>query len=352
MHRPLNLLTGSGRATLALAAGCMAFTAVASEPVEITAPTDKTTSSLTPLGAKQEWNNEFKTTVFGRSESRGSASVDMPQSFGPRTGPVIDSKTRTKLLQEWDKKKNWLLNGRSTPELGQDKEADPFEELSGKHQTLLEKHILGVDAEGKETKDKESRRQKKNDADEDPSASSDQTAEERSLSGAPSQNGSDKDKGKDNSRAYFSDPFNRATPDKKDKDSSLFGNKDKKDDAEETAAAAQARSAARMGQIFALPSSGPGSSAPSALSGVAGPLSQRSTHLDDLHSILGRDPGAASSVAGILGGFASSRPFVAAPAPASTFALPAPVAPFVPQRRSEPIMKPQPSVLERPVRDF
>src|SRR5262249_48626459 len=134
MHRPLNFRNGTGRAILALAAGFMAFAATASEQADFSAPTGKTASSLAPV-RPQDLETDFQ-RLFGPSESKRSSSVTIPPSFSPQTGPLIDSKTRAKLLQEWDRKKNWLLNGSNKQsELGRDKEEDPFEEVVGKNRT-------------------------------------------------------------------------------------------------------------------------------------------------------------------------------------------------------------------------
>lgn len=366
MHWPLNSLTGTRRAPLALAVACMAFTLTASEKVEITAPTGKPSASLTPI-RPQDLENNFK--IFGRSESKtsgGGGGVELPptQSFRPDNGPVLDAKTRSRLLQEWDKKKNWLLNGSARQaELGQDKDSskdeDPFEQISGHHRTVLEKHILGLDAEGKQAKEQESRRLKKQDDEADASGNADQAVDDEKLSGIStrsglSKGGSDRENSdKEASRALFTDPFKREASDKqKNSDSSIFAQKAEKEDATETPAESSSRSAARMGQIFGQPAANsPGASAQSPITASTDAFGRQNSHRDDLHSILGRDPSAPSSVAGILGGFASSRPAVAAPAPLPAFSQPV----FVPApqpRRQEPVMEAQPFILPKPTRDF
>ncbi|HTH46665.1 MAG TPA: hypothetical protein VMB21_04075 [Candidatus Limnocylindria bacterium] len=353
MNSALNPLTGPGRALLALAAGCVAFTLAASEQADFSAPEGKTTSSLTPV-RPQDLENDFK-KFFDRSASK-SAPMDVSPTYGPPSTsqmPVIDSKTRSRILNEWDKKKNWLLNGSAKKEaFEKDKkdEDDPFEEVSGRTRTALEKHILGDDAEGKAEKARGLRQMKKNNEESDPSSAGDQAADEKDPSGTSSRNGPEKEA----SKAYFSDPFNRTVGDKKKSENFIaFGQKAEKEEVAETPAAASARSSARLEQAFATPNSLTGPAGPSPLAGVADPLSQRSTHLDDLHNILGRDPGSASTVAGILGGFGSVRASLAAPAAAPPSSFSPPV--FVPApapRRAEPIMQAQPTILPRPVRDF
>ncbi len=366
MHWPLNSLTGTRRVPLALTAACVAFTLTASEKAEITAPTGKPSSSLAPI-RPQDLDNGFK--IFGRSESKssgGGGGVDLPptQSFRPENGPVLDAKTRSRLLQEWDKKKNWLLNGSAKQaELGQDKDSgkddDIFEQISGHHRTVLEKHILGLDADGKRAKEQESRRLKKQDDEADASGNADQAVDDQMISGTSPRNGLDKggsDKGgsdKEASRAYFTDPFKRETPDKKNSsDSSIFAQKAEKEDVAETPAEMSHRSAARMGQIFGQPAANsPGTSAQSPISASTDAFGRQNAHRDEMHNSLGRDPSAPSGVAGILGGFASSRPMAAAPAPLPAFSQPV----FVPApqpRRQEPAVEAQPMILPKPTRDF
>jgi hypothetical protein len=360
MHWPLNHLTGKGRATLALAAGFLAFTASASEQADFSQPSGKTASSLAPVRPR-DLENEYK--IFDRPASKGSSSsVAMPPSTGPQqNATVIDAKTRARLLQEWDRKKNWLLNGSSKQvEPGQEKEEDPFEEVVNSRRTLLEKRFLADDSDGKKDRQKEIRRKHDQDNNgEDPSGAPDQFSDEKLQSSNTSRSGSEKGgSDKEASRAYFTDPFVRANVSKKS--DRMFGSarredddkdKDKDKDATESQAAMAARSAARIGQIFSQPNAAAGPAGSSGLTGATEPLGQRNTHLDDLRNILGRDPNAVSSVAGVLGTFASSRPAAPAPAPVSTFSQPPAFIP-APVKRPELIMKPQPTILPRPTRDF
>ncbi len=358
MHWPLNHLTRTGRATLALAAGLMAFTVTASEQADFSQPPGKTASSLAPVRGK-DVDNEYK--IFDRNASKSSSSsVGLPPSYTPQQNPmVIDSKTRAKLLQKWDEKRNWLINGSNKQsEAGQEKEEDPFEEVVNSRRTALEKRFLSKDSDGKQDKLKEIRRKKDQDNADDPSATPDQFPDDKLLSSGSSRSGSEKGgSDKEASRAFFSDPFARAKASKKS--DSAFGSarqgdkdRDADKDAADSQAAIAARSAAHIGQIFSLPNAVTGPSGPSAFSSVTEPLGQRNTHEDDLRNILGRDPNAVSSVAGVLGSFASSRPAVFAPAPVSTFSQQPLFVPAPQPKRPELIMQAQPAVLPRPVRDF
>ncbi len=360
MHWPLNQLTRTGRATLALAAGLMAFTAGAWEKVDYSATTNQTASSLAPIHPR---DIEKEISIFGHSDSRGpSSGVALPPSYSPPQNALqIDSKTRARILQEWDRKKNWLISGSNKlSEAGKEKEEDPFEEVVNSRRTALEKRFLNSDSDGKQDRQKETRRQKDQDNADDPSATPDQLSDDKMLSSTSSRKGSGKGGAdKDASQAYFSDPFERANVSKKSAGGFGSGRQDDKDkdqdadkDTSDTQAAIAARSAARIGQIFSLPNAFTGPSGPSAFSSVTEPFGQRNTHQDDLRNILGRDPNAISSVAGVLGSFASSRPAALAPARVSTFSQQPFFTPAPQPKRPDLIMQAQPGVLPRPVRDF
>ena len=170
----------------------------------------------------------------GRSSS-GITGIDIPPP-STSSGQTLDPKARKRLLQEMDRRRNWMFDDRSSAKTGDrakgktvdGKKADenkPLEFESSRQRTLLEKRIAGDDAESRSEKADKEDRDAKDRKKSDPSRKdldeqeSDLDGETRTDRDQRKQPGTETERDRDNrpfQQAIFSDPFTPARADTED----------------------------------------------------------------------------------------------------------------------------------------
>ena len=316
----------------------------------------------------------------GRGSS-GAPTLDIPPPQGLQPNQKLDPRMRRKLMEEADRRRNWMFDDKNTGGSGErskgtaadrkkGSEAKPVEFESSRQRTLMEKRVAGDDEGSKKEQANRDERQSKDrqradpskqghaDADSDPD--SDLKDDKESLTRTKS--GVDRDN-RPFQQAVFSDPFTAGRTATEDAGRTPFGGGGAgtiggiRSGNDPVASRIQSD---RMDSIL-RPGSQPASRSDSGILGELG--GPRPTHTQQFNDLLGgSDSG--SSKAGLLDSGkspAASRAFGAAqgsvfsgtgsgPSPASLpgSAFSAPAA----ARPTAPLLKPQPGVLPLPSRTF
>lgn len=329
-------------ATVVLAA-LLASMAQASEKAEFSTPTGKSASSLAPV--KPADDGSALSNPFDRSKSQIPAADGGPTA-SPQAGPVMDAKTRLRLLDAWDRKQNWMLNAdRPQTGPGTDKEADPVTKLQGHRPTALERRIL----EENPTKAKRSagRSDKTDYVWNDPASDRDRQLKADGSAVGGRFGGLGKDGNGD--PTGVGSPWDTSTSGKlmNDEDGSGFRqpgfNGFRSGSFDETAA--------RMGQVL-----NGGSALPGLQGNWAALANQETGSAGRIQSLLGGAPNVVSGVAGLFTAPAETRlatppAFLQSSTPGVS-GLGSPLAPAPAPRPEHTIMQPQPNVLPFPSRDF
>lgn len=310
----------------------------------------------------------------GRSSS-GITGIDIPPP-STSAGHTLDPKARKRLLQEMDRRRNWMFDDRSsakTVDRAKGKAADgkktddnkPLEFESSRQRTLLEKRIAGDDAESRSEKADKEDRDAKDRKKSDPSRKdrddqeSDPDGDTRTGRDQRRQPGTETERDRDNrpfQQAIFSDPFTPARPDSEDSSKSTgltsTGPKTAGPDSTTLRPATE-----RNDGFLSRPSPG-GSKSDYGVLGDFG--SPRQTHVQQFNEILGGSDGSQARSGLLEAPKPAPKPFSQGPgafggAPsAPSFSLPGGAAFSTPAapRPTSPLVKPQPGILPFPSRRF
>jgi hypothetical protein len=282
----------------------------------------------------------------------------MGSAGSSRPAPELDAKTRAKLLDALDNKRNWILNDgqkKSGMDNNKDnKEKDPFDEVQGHRRTALERRIL--EESPSLSKKSGSRSEKIDYVWKDPASE-----REKSLKPSSSQTDADSttssESDKTGTQASFSSPFEAA------KAESLSGDRDgaslKQGDVRDFRPGSLGESRERMQQTLNSIGSKPGAQTggKTGLDSFAEFGSGRNNHLQQMQSLLGGGSAIASGVAGLfVPPPATTRSPVSAafqnPAAPNGSGLFSPSAAPLAPRLERPSRQPSPNVLPLPRRDF
>lgn len=347
MQSPLRALVGRliSVATLT-AAGLSAPTAGAAEKVLFTAPSSNPGSSLAPIRPSDLENDLNR--VFNRSESKASGvDVGVARTFSPPSAPAFDAKTWSRRLQDLDKKKNWLVNDEPKRAAGEaDPATDPFDEAEGHTKSSLERRILGEDSVSKE---KSERRHPHRERNEEPGFFEKNEGTDRQDSrGSASKAESTSERNP--TRALFSDPLSTAASARDAGESSAWTG-----GAAELQPRSQAQAAARLERVFGGPATAV-LGIQNEVGSVLGYGGSKVGRIQELQNILGGNATMPSGMADILGAASPARaPLASAFSGPGSFGGSSLANPLSPPRTARPTdsyVRPQPSVLPLPTRDF
>ncbi len=314
----------------------------------------------------------------GRSSS-SITGIDLPPPSTSSPGQTLDPKARRRLLQDLDRRRNWMFDDKSSGSTtkagdrakgksadGRKDEDKSVEFESSRQRSLMEKRIAGeddqsrsekADKEEQETKDRKKSDPTRKDRDDQ---ESDGDGDTRTAGDSKKKAGSETERDRDNrpfQQAIFSDPFTPARADSEDasKSSGLTSTGPRNAGPDSLSS----RPGSERNDGF-LNRTGPAGAKTDAgfLSDFGGP---HQTHAQQFNDILGGGDNTASARSGLLDApKAAPKPFSQGPGAfggigaSPSFSLPGnsafstPAAP----RPTSPSLKPQPGILPFPPRGF
>jgi hypothetical protein len=345
MNRLLNfpLRTSVAPATIAMTV-VLTVMACASEKAEFSTPTGKTASSLAPV--KPADDGSALSNPFDRAKSQIPAAEGIPAA-SPQAGPVMDAKTQLRLLDAWDRKKNWMLNAdRPQTGSGTEKEADPLAKLQGRRPTALERRMLEDDPA--KVRRPASRSEKADYVWNDPASARDRQLKADSGSAGGRFGGQGKEVSAD--PTGVGSPWESAETERSPGDTETSGLR--QNGFRGFRPGSLGESAARMDQVL----SG-GSALPGLQGGWATLANPGAGPTARIQSLLGGVSDAPVGVSGLFSAQAAEARPAAPPSflqssPPVGSSLGAPSAPATATRPARNLMQPQPNVLPFPTREF
>ena len=365
MHWTIGSLRDARTPALLVVAGLFALTpALADKAVRanIVAPTEKNQSSLAPL-KPSETGSELD-RLFGPRPKTDLPGFDLPPSGNGQESQKLDAKTKRRLMEEQDKKRNWMATAQEKVSERKDKDdandKGKSEARSDRPKSEFEKQLQAEEDLDRGRRQDPTRKQqggRKGSPDDDLEMVDDRPGSRFGKSDA-----SIKDGGPGSTpsaggfgRAIFSDPSSAFQSPASGETPTGFLNASSNTDPDGFRRSA---SADRVEQMIGAPTgaatSGPGRASPgSSPYGEFG--APRATRAQQFQAILDNNPSSASA-ASIASPVSAQKTF-GSPSPAPLPSLgsglfnPAP-SQFAPSRSTAPIMKPQPGILPLPSRGF
>lgn len=311
--------------------------------------------------------------------------IDIPPPAGLQQNQKLDPRTRRKLMEEYDRKKNWMFDDKSaansnskdrtkTGTAGGRKDSDskPVEFESSRQRTLLEKRMAGDDDESRAERASKEERDAKNRRKDDPSSATrddaDQDLEVGTKRDRDSKRATATSADRENrpfQQAVFSDPFTAGRSSGAE-DTSRSGIAGEAGPRSGSDAGAQRGPSDRVDSYLSNPNSPASSKSDGGL--LEEMRASRANHSQQFKDILGGNDASSSkqslfdsqksssaskafgspASSGVFGGVNNSTGFGgnAGGVGGGAFSTPAPVRP------SAPLVKPQPGVLPFPSKGF
>lgn len=312
--------------------------------------------------------------------------IDIPPPSGLQQNQKLDPRMRRKLMEEYDRKKNWMFDDKSAANSNpkdrtksgtsggrKDSDSKPVEFESSRQRTLLEKRMAGDDDESRAERASKEERDAKNRRKDDPSSATredaDQDLEVGTKRDRDSKRATATSADRENrpfQQAVFSDPFTAGRSSSSDDSTSRSGVGGEAGPRSGSDAGPQRGQSDRVDSYLSTPNS------PASSKSDVGLLEEmrasRANHSQQFKEILGGND-ASSSKQGLFDSQKSSSATKAFGAPASSgvfggvnnstgfggnsgsvsggaFSTPAPA------KASAPLVKPQPGVLPFPSKGF
>ncbi len=371
MHWTIGSLRDARTPAVLAAAGLLALTpALADKAVRanIVAPTEKNDSSLAPL-KPSETGSELD-RLFGPRPKTDLPGFDLPPSGNGQESPKLDAKTKRRMMEERDKKRNWMSNAQEKTYERKDKDdandKGKGEARSDRPKSEFEKQLQAEEDLERGRRQDPARKQqggRKGSPDDDLEIDDGRTGTRLSKSDASIKDGATGSTPSAGGfgRAIFSDPSTAFQSPASGETPAGFLNAPANTDPDGFRRSA---SADRVDQMIGAPTAaattGPGRASPSAgpAAGSHGESgAPRTSRAQQFQAILDNNPSSSSASAAPVASPLSPPPTFGSPSAAPRPSLgsglfnPAP-SQFAPSRSTAPIMKPQPGILPLPSRGF
>ncbi len=372
MHWTIGPLREVRTPAVLVVAGLLALTpALADKAVRanIVAPTEKNDSSLAPL-KPSETGSELD-RLFGPRPKTDLPGFDLPPSGSGQESQKLDAKTKRRMMEEQDKKRNWMTTAQEKASERKDKDdandKGKGEPRSDRPRSEFEKQLQAEEDLDRGRRQDPTRKQqgqlggRKGSPDDDLEMVDDRPGSRHGKSDASIKDGSpgSTPSGGGFGRAIFSDPSSVFQSPASGETPTGFLNAPGNTDPDGFRRSA---SAERVDQMIGAPTgaatSGPGRASPGASPGTS-PYGEfgapRTTRAQQFQAILENNPSSASA-ASVASPVSAQKTFgspSASPLPSlgSGLFTPGP-SQFAPTRSTAPIMRPQPGILPLPSRGF